>query len=136
MENQEYKDELSKEEKEEQLLIRSEKAAANNLAKGGFMTALAPYGFMLFISFISSCILYGGGVDAYYRLQNLYIALRYICLIIGIVGLVISILAYKKTSKDDTKAKVFSALGMGFGSLSAWLLATDVIYRIIQAIFR
>ena len=136
MENQDYKDELSKDEKEEQLLIRSAKAETQNIAKAGFLMAVVPYALILFMSFISNCLLATRGVSIFYKYQTLQTAIRYICMIVGTVGLILSVMAYIKSSKDkdDIKVKVFSSLGMGFGAINAWLLVSDVIYHIIQAI--
>ena len=136
MENQEYKDELSKDEKEEQLLIRSTKAETKNLVMGGFFIALISEVFVVILSFINSCMFSAGskGMQAVYRLSNYYNTLVIISHVIGTVGLIISAVGYKKSLKVDTTLQKFSAVGLTLGAIHAWSLVSSILFRIINAL--
>lgn len=133
MENQDYKDELSKDEKEEQLLIRSQKAETRNLAMGGFYIALITEIFVVILSFINSCMFAAGskGAQTYYRLSHYYNALVIISHVIGTVGLILSAVAYKKSLKNDTITQKFSAVGLTLGAIHAWSLVSIIIPLVI-----
>lgn len=136
MENQENKDELSKEEKEEQLLIRSQKAETRNLAKGGFLIVLISEIFVVLLSFINSCLFSAGsnGMQMFQKMSNYYNVFIIIAHIIGTVGLIISAVGYKKSLKDDTLSQKFSAVGLTLGAIHAWSLVSSIIFQIINAI--
>ncbi|MDE5990243.1 MAG: hypothetical protein K2H36_01515 [Clostridia bacterium] len=136
MENQEYKDALAKDDKEEQLLIRSAKWEAQNFSKVGFLLALIPFAIRMFVTFIYSTLLSIGGdkIRWLYKVSSYYNVFLRITCCIGVAGLVISALGYKKSAKDDVVSKKFSAVGIAFGSLQAWLLLSAFISLIIGKI--
>lgn len=138
MEEQEYKDELSKEEKQEQLLIASAKRETQNLSKLGFMMALVSYAFYTFVSFINSCLFRAGikGYQLYKEFQPLEQPLYYITGIVCIAGMIISIFGYKRSTEDDATSKKFAAVGITLGSIRAFGFVCAIIYAIIQAIFK
>ena len=135
MQENEKKDELSKEDKEENLLIKKSNEEARKIAKIGFIIAVSSTAFILFLSFLLSCLvaIKSGSLNAGF--SKAYNVLYRIGQIVCIAGLIVSIIGYVKAAKDDTKSKIFSAIGMTLGAMQAWAFVSNNFVEFIRMLF-
>ncbi|MDE7337024.1 MAG: hypothetical protein K2N32_02800 [Clostridia bacterium] len=119
------------EDKVETSFMKKRHKDARGLAHVGFIIALSALVLVVVLSFIDYCLIWSRSIE-YVRFSKIYVPLMRIGRIVGLAGMIVSIIAYVRSAKNDADARKYSAVGITIGAMLTWTMLLNLINMLVQ----
>ncbi|MDE7215832.1 MAG: hypothetical protein K2O08_03395 [Clostridia bacterium] len=119
------------EDKVETSFMKKRHKDARGLARVGFIIALSALVLVVVLSFIDYCLILSRSIE-YVRFSKIYVPLMRIGRIVGLAGMIVSIIAYVRSAKNDADARKYSAVGITIGAMLTWTMLLNLINMLVQ----